>query len=96
MRNSSWKKELQALRTTRWARTVRPSADRVTSVSRDWSNSSGSDDKRLVCKTKNIVHFNLRIINNSIIPNIVVRKLSETESGLIQSFDVFEKYSDSQ
>lgn len=48
VRNSSEKNELQALNTTRCARTVRPSADSVTSVRWDWSKRSGNDVKRLV------------------------------------------------
>lgn len=47
VRNNSEKKLLQALRTTRWARTVLPSADNVTSVKCDWSNNNGNELKRL-------------------------------------------------
>lgn len=46
--NNSEKNELHALKTTRCARTVRPSADKVTSVKCDWSNSNGNDVNRLV------------------------------------------------
>lgn len=47
VRNSSEKNELHALNTTRCARTVRPSADNVTSVKCDWSKSKGNDVNKL-------------------------------------------------
>lgn len=49
VRNNSEKNELHALNTTRCARTVRPSADSVTSVRCDWSNNSGNDVSKLDC-----------------------------------------------
>lgn len=47
VRNNSEKNELHALNTTRCARTVRPSADNVTSVKCDWSKSNGNEVRRL-------------------------------------------------
>lgn len=54
VRNNSEKNELHALNTTRCARTVRPSADNVTSVRCDWSNNSGNDVSKLDCHAHEI------------------------------------------
>lgn len=65
VRNNSEKNELHALNTTRCARTVRPSADNVTSVRCDWSNNSGNDVSKLDCVARMKIQKNKKKKKNS-------------------------------